>query len=129
GSRSSNTPCATSLSSVATTVPAFSKMGESAVAFAQEEHMSEAQMSPDQIVQAMPQYVIPEKAGSTTATIVFELSGENAGKWWVKIHDGTAEAGKGDAPATPNLTLPADSNDCVKIMTDGMAGTTAIMQV
>jgi putative sterol carrier protein len=103
-------------------------MAVSAVAFAQEERMSEVQMSPDQIVEAMPKYLIPEKAGGTKATIVFDLSGEHAGKWWVKIHDGQAESGKGDAPEAANLTLQADSADWVKIMTGAMDGTSAFMQ-
>jgi putative sterol carrier protein len=90
--------------------------------------MSEVQMSPDQIVEAMPQYLIPEKAGSTNATIVFELSGADSGKWWVKIHDGKAESGKGDPADNPNLTLQADSGDWVKIMTGKLDGTTAFMQ-
>ncbi len=60
--------------------------------------MSEVQLSPDQIVDALPKYIIPEKAGSTKATIVFDLSGADAGKWWVKIHDGAAESGKGEPP-------------------------------
>jgi len=103
-------------------------MGVSAVAFAQEERMSEVQLSPDQIVDALPKYLIPEKAGSTKATIVFDLSGEHAGKWWVKIHDGTAESGKGEPPEAPNLTLQADGGDWVKIMTGAMDGTSAFMQ-
>ena len=90
--------------------------------------MSEVQLSPDQIVEALPKYLIPEKAGTTKATIVFDLSGEHAGKWWVKIHDGMAESGKGDPPETPNLTLQADGNDWVKIMTGAMDGTSAFMQ-
>jgi putative sterol carrier protein len=89
--------------------------------------MSEVQMTPDQIVEAMPEYLISEKAGTTKATIQFDLSGPHAGKWWVKIHDGKAESGKGDAEA-PNLTLSADSNDWVKIMTGQMDGTAAFMQ-
>ena len=64
--------------------------------------MSEVQLSPDEIVEALPKYIIPEKAGSTKATIVFDLSGEHAGKWWVKIHDGAAESGKGDPPEAAN---------------------------
>jgi len=103
-------------------------MAVSAVAFAQEERMSEVQLSPDQIVDALPKYLIPEKAGSTKATIVFDLSGENAGRWWVKIHDGAAESGKGEPPETPSLTLQADSGDWVKIMTGAMDGTSAFMQ-
>jgi putative sterol carrier protein len=90
--------------------------------------MSETQMTPDQIVEAMPNYLVPEKAGSTKATIQFDLSGEQAGKWWVRIHDGKAESGKGEASEPPNVTLLADSNDWVKIMTGQMDGTSAFMQ-
>jgi putative sterol carrier protein len=90
--------------------------------------MSEVQMTPDQIVEAMPEYLIPEKAGSTDATIQFDLSGDGGGKWWIKIHDGKAESGKGDAPETPKLTLLADSHDWVNIMTGKLDGTAAFMQ-
>jgi putative sterol carrier protein len=90
--------------------------------------MSEVQLSPDQIVEALPQYLVPEKAGSTKATIQFDLSGDAGGKWWVKIHDGKAESGKGDAPETASLTLLADSNDFVKIMLGQLDGTSAFMQ-
>src|SRR5450759_4230491 len=90
--------------------------------------MSEVQYTPDQIVDALPQYLIPEKAGTTKATIQFDLSGADAGKWWVKIHDGVAESGKGDAPDAANLTLLADSGDWVKIMTGKLDGTAAVMQ-
>ena len=90
--------------------------------------MSEVQLSPDQIVEALPKFIIPEKAGSTKATIVFDLSGADAGKWWVKIHDGAAESGKGEPPEAPNLTLQVDSGDWVKIMTGKLDGTSAFMQ-
>src|SRR5438046_9345742 len=87
--------------------------------------MSEAQLSADQIVEALPRYLVPEKAGTTKATIQFDLSGEHGGKWWAKIHDGKAEAGKGDAPESANLTLVADSGDVVKIMTGRVDGRAA----
>ncbi len=90
--------------------------------------MSEVQMTPDQIVEAMPQFLIPEKAGTTNATIAFDLSGADGGKWWVHIHDARAESGKGEPPSTPNLTLLADSGDWVKIMTGKLDGTAAFMQ-
>jgi len=89
--------------------------------------MSEVQMTPDQIVEAMPEYFLPEKAGSTNATIQFDLSGTHAGKWWVKIHDGKAETGKGEAES-PNLTLSADSENWVRIFTGQMDPTAAFMQ-
>ena len=49
--------------------------------------MSEVQLSPDEIVEALPKYIIPEKAGSTKATIVFDLSGANAGKFPVSLNN------------------------------------------
>ena len=42
--------------------------------------MSDVQMTPDQIVEAMPEYLVPEKAGTTKATIQFDLSGDAGGK-------------------------------------------------
>lgn len=90
--------------------------------------MSEAQMTPDQIVEAMPNYLIPEKAGTTNATIAFDLSGDQGGKWWLKIHDGKAESGKGEPSAAPNLTLLADAHDWVRIMSGQQDATAAFMQ-
>ena len=93
-----------------------------------EEPMSEVQMTPDQIVEAMPEYLIPEKSATTKATIQFDLSGDGGGKWWVRIHDGKAESGKGDPGEPANLTLLADAHDWVKIMTGQMDATAAFMQ-
>jgi len=36
--------------------------------------MSDTQMTPDQIVEAMPNFLIPEKAGTTKATIAKDLA-------------------------------------------------------
>ena len=90
--------------------------------------MSDVQVSPQDVFDRMPEALIPEKAATTKAMVQFDLSGDQGGKWWVKIHDGTAESGKGDAPDTPNLTLQADSGDWVKIMTGALDGTSAFMQ-
>jgi len=90
--------------------------------------MSEVQVSPQQIFDSMPQALVPEKAGSTKAMIQFDLSGDQGGKWWVKIHDGQAESGQGDAPEAPQLTLMADAMDYVKISLGQLDGTAAFMQ-
>ena len=90
--------------------------------------MSEVQVTPQQIFDSMPQALVPEKAGSTKAMIQFDLSGDQGGKWWVKIHDGQAESGHGDAPETPQLTLMADAMDYVKISLGQLDGTAAFMQ-
>jgi putative sterol carrier protein len=83
-------------------------------------------ITPDQVVSEMPNYFLPDKAGSTNAAIQFDLTGENAGKWFVKIGDGTATSGQGEVE-NPNLTLSADSTDYVKIFTGQLDPTAAFM--
>jgi len=90
--------------------------------------MSDVQLTPQHIFDAMPSAIVPEKAGTTNAMIQFDLSGDQGGKWWVRIHDGQAESGSGDAPEPPKLTLLADAMDYVKISTGQMDGTAAFMQ-
>lgn len=90
--------------------------------------MSDVQVSPQQIFDQMPNALVPEKAGTTKAMIQFDLSGEQGGKWWVKINDGKAESGQGDAPEPPQLTLLADAADYVKISLGQLDGTAAFMQ-
>ena len=90
--------------------------------------MSDVQVSPQQVFDSMPAAIVPEKAGNTEAMIQFDLSGDQGGKWWVKIHDGKAESGQGDAPEPPKLTLLADAMDYVKISLGQMDGTAAFMQ-
>jgi putative sterol carrier protein len=48
--------------------------------------------------------------------------------WWVKIHDGTAESGKGELTEVANLTFSADAGDWVRIMTGQLDGRAAYMQ-
>lgn len=85
-----------------------------------------ADATADQVVGEMPNYFVAEKAGSTSATIQFDLTGEDAGKRFIKIADGKATSGKGEVEA-PNLTLIADSGDFVKIFTGGLDPTAAFM--
>ena len=84
------------------------------------------EVTPDQVFQEMPGYFQSEKAGSTKGNVQFDLSGDNGGKWWIKIADGKAEAGKGEVES-PNLTLVADAGDYVKIATGQMDPTAAFM--
>ena len=91
------------------------------------DQMNADQVTPDQVFEQMPNYFQPEKAGSADATINFDLSGEGAGKYWIKIHGGAAESGKGEAE-NPNLTLLADAGDFIKITFGQMDPTAAFMQ-
>jgi putative sterol carrier protein len=86
----------------------------------------QTEVTPDQVFEQMPEHFVPEKAGDTNATIAFDLSGEHGGKWYVKIADGKAEAGKGEVE-NPKLTLSADSSDYVKIALGQLDPTAAFM--
>ena len=85
------------------------------------------QVTPDVVIEQMPQHLDAAKAGATNATVQFDLSGDKGGKWWIKIHDGVAESGKGEVE-NPNLTLLASADDYVKIALGQMDGTAAFMQ-
>jgi putative sterol carrier protein len=85
------------------------------------------QVTPDMVFDQMPTALDPARAGNTDATIQFDLSGDQGGKWWVKIHDGKAESGKGDAES-PTLTVTMDAKDYVKMSLGQMDGTAAFMQ-
>src|SRR5260370_8859136 len=90
--------------------------------------MSDVQVSPQDVFDRMPEALLPEKAATTKAMIQFDLSGDQGGKWWVKIHEGKAESGKGDAPEPPQLTLLADAADYVKISLGHLDGTAPLLQ-
>ena len=84
------------------------------------------ELTPGQVIQAMPDYFQPEKAGSTNATIQFDLSGEQGGQYNLKIAEGELAPAKGVAD-NPDLTLIAAAEDCVRIFTGQMDPTAAFM--
>ena len=84
------------------------------------------ELTPGQVFEAMPTYFQPDKAGNTNATIQFDLSGDQAAKWYLKVADGKASAIEGQAE-NPNVTLLADARDAVKIFTGKMDPTAAFM--
>jgi len=78
-----------------------------------------------QIVEQMPTYFLPEKAGNSNATYQLDLS--DGGSYWLKIADGQATSGEG-AAENPNVTLTAKSDDFAKIFTGKLDPTIAFMQ-
>ena len=85
------------------------------------------QVTPDMVFEHAPGQFQPEKAQGVTATYQWDLSGDQAGKWWIKVADGQATSGKGEAE-NPNVTLIADARDWVKITLGQMDPTAAFMQ-
>ena len=63
-----------------------------------------------QIFPVMCERFIPSKAEGLNATIQFNLTGDNGGLYWLKIVNGTCEAGEGQAE-NPKMTLKAAADD------------------
>lgn len=70
----------------------------------------------------------PDKAQNDTAIIAFDLSGEQAGRFWVKVDKGTCDSGVGEAPATADMTLMIAGEDWLAVSNGDMNAMTAFMQ-
>jgi len=81
-----------------------------------------------ELMEKMPGAFIPEKAQGVDAVIHFKFKGEEAGEWNAAIKDGKVDVAQGIPRKQPNMTLTADSNDYVKIITGEMDGMQAFMQ-
>ena len=65
------------------------------------------------------------KAQGTNATILFDLSGENGGKFWVKIADGTVENGEGEVAA--DMTVRSSGDDFYALVSGNLNPMQAVM--
>ena len=69
---------------------------------------------------------LPEKAGVISATILFDLSGDNGGYFWIKIADGAATTGAGEV-SDPAMTVKASADDWFAVATGQMNAMQAFM--
>lgn len=79
-----------------------------------------------EIFPTMASRFIPSKAEGVNAVIQFNLSGDNGGLYWLKITDGTCEAGQGQAD-NPKMTLKASADDWFAVSTGKMGAMQAFM--
>jgi len=75
---------------------------------------------------AMVDRFLPEKAGDMKATILFDLSGDNGGYFWIKVADGAAITGAGEL-SDPALTVKASADDWFAVATGEMNAMQAFM--
>jgi putative sterol carrier protein len=68
----------------------------------------------EQLFTTMASNFDPAKAEGVNATIQFDLSGDSGGLYWLKIADGGAESGQGQAE-NPNMTLKASADDWMAV--------------
>ena len=77
--------------------------------------MSE-ELTIEEVMNRMPPAFQPEKAQGVEAVVQYHLTGSEAGDWVVRIADGACTVEKGTAES-PKLTLTADSDDYLKVLT------------
>jgi putative sterol carrier protein len=79
-----------------------------------------------EVVAKMSERFNSEKAADLSATLQFDLSGENGGLYWVKISAGTCETGTG-AVDNPQMTLKASGDDFYALATGKLNAMQAFM--
>ena len=68
--------------------------------------------TPNELFAELPASVDPDAVKSLNATIQFNLTGEDGGRWWAVIRDGRVEVGEG-AVQNANVTIAMDAHDYV----------------
>jgi len=71
--------------------------------------------------------VDPAKIEGIDAVILFDLSGEDGGKWTATIADGKMQVEEGET-ASPSMTLSAKAQDLVAIVNGELNPVAAFMQ-
>lgn len=70
----------------------------------------------EEVMSRMPKAFLPEKAEGVEAVVQYHLTGSEAGEWIVNIGQGECTVEQGEAES-PTLTLTADSDDYLKVLT------------
>ncbi|HVN54888.1 MAG TPA: SCP2 sterol-binding domain-containing protein [Anaerolineaceae bacterium] len=75
----------------------------------------------------VPAHFIPENSTGMDVVIQLDLTGEQGGDWYITIQNQQVHVTKGVA-SNPKLTVKADAQDILKILTGKMDGMRAFMQ-
>jgi putative sterol carrier protein len=68
----------------------------------------------------------PERTQGIIAVYQFDITGEQGGKWYVNIEDGTAKVIEGEVP-NPGCTIVMKASDYVAMATGKLSGNEAFM--
>lgn len=68
-----------------------------------------------EVFAAMPSAFRSEKAGTARALILFDMAGEDGGRFWVCVADGACEVGEGEPTRAPDATVHASVTDWLRI--------------
>lgn len=83
--------------------------------------------TPQEVFDAMPGKFKGEKANGLSATVLFDLSGDNGGQWVATIVQDRLTVEKGTIP-NPTLTFTAKASDYVALINGQLKPMPAFMQ-
>merc|ERR1712062_867325 len=96
-----------------------------------QKNVVEAQAAPDGSVQSvfdkMSKLINDEMVGKMKAVYAFDISGSDAGKWYVDLKNGSGACGTGAAPSEPDVTFVMRDNNFQKMFAGKLKPTTAFM--
>ena len=79
------------------------------------------------LMERMPGAFLPEKAGDADVVIQFHFTGDQESSWHADIKDGACTVEQGEAE-NPTLTLTAEAQDYIDVITGKLDGMKAFMQ-
>ncbi|KAK8383121.1 hypothetical protein O3P69_011562 [Scylla paramamosain] len=80
-----------------------------------------------QVFAQIETFLNPELVDKTKAVFAFDVSGDEPGKWYIDLKNGSGACGQGDPPATPDATFVMNSNNFFKMFSGSLKPTTAFM--
>jgi putative sterol carrier protein len=80
-----------------------------------------------EIFDTMHEGFMPDKAEGVDAIYQFDLSGDNGGKYWIKVANKQVEVHEGEH-ASPTMTLLASADDYIAVVNGDLNPMMAFMQ-
>lgn len=84
-------------------------------------------MSVADIFNGMPERFQVDKAAGANMGILFDLSGDNGGQWYVNIADGKLDVAQSAPAAAPNATVKMSADDFTAMSTGSLNPMMAFM--
>ncbi|XP_068215482.1 hydroxysteroid dehydrogenase-like protein 2 [Palaemon carinicauda] len=81
----------------------------------------------EQVFATIENFLGPEIVGKTKAVYLFEVTGDEAGTWFLDLKNGSGACGRGDPPTSADVQFKMNSDNFHKMFTGSLKPTTAFM--
>lgn len=81
----------------------------------------------EQVFATIESFLNPDLVSKTKAVYAFEVTGDEAGSWFLDLKNGAGACGRGDPPTTADVQFKMTSDNFHKMFTGSLKPTTAFM--